>query len=43
MIDIELYPRYLSHQLKTQLNATVVGKLVEINKKRGSVILETDP
>lgn len=39
MIDVELFPRYLAHQLKTQLPATVVGKLIETNKKKGSITL----
>ncbi len=38
-MDVELYPRYLAHQLRTQINATVVGKVVDINKKKGSLIL----
>ena len=43
MIDVEIYPRYMAHQLRTQINATVVGKVIEINKKKGSFIVETDP
>jgi hypothetical protein len=43
MIEVELYPRYMAHQLRTQLNATIVGKLTEINKKKESFIIETDP
>jgi len=38
-MDIELYPRYLPHHLRTQMAATVVGKLVEYNPKRHSIIL----
>lgn len=43
MMDVELYPRYMAHQLRTQINATVVGKVIEINKKKASLVLETDP
>lgn len=43
MIEVEVYPRYMAHQLRTQLNATIVGKLIEINKKKESFIIETDP
>lgn len=43
MIDVEIYPRYMAHQLRTQINATIVGKVVETNKKKGSFIVETDP
>lgn len=42
MIDIELFPRYMAHQLRTQINTTIVGKAVDINKKKSSVFLETD-
>ena len=43
MGGIDLFPRYLASQLRTQINATIVGRLSEINKKRGSFTLETDP
>lgn len=43
MQDIEFYPRYMAHQLRTHLPVTVVGRLVEINSKRTSLVLETDP
>jgi hypothetical protein len=33
----------MAHQLRTQINATIVGKLIEVNKKKGSFIIETDP
>lgn len=43
MIEVEIYPRYMAHQLRTQINATIVGKLTEINKKKETFIIETDP
>ena len=43
MQEVELYPRYLAHQLRTHLSAALVGKLVETNPKRNSLLLETDP
>lgn len=43
MIEVEVYPRYMAHQLRTQLNATIVGKLTDINKKKETFIIETDP
>ena len=43
MQEVEVYPRYLAHQLRTHLPATVVGRLVEMNDKKRSLLLETDP
>jgi hypothetical protein len=43
MQEIEYYPRYLAHQLRTHLPVTVVGRLVEINSKRTSLLIEADP
>lgn len=43
MQEAEFYPRYLAHQLRTHLPATVVGRLLEVNEKRNSVLIETDP
>jgi hypothetical protein len=42
MQDLDLFPRYMGHQLRTHLSATVVGKLLEANPKRNSLMLETD-
>lgn len=42
MQDIEFYPRYMAHQLRTHLPATVVGRLVETDSKRNSLLLQTD-
>ena len=39
MQDIELFPRYMAHQLRTHLAATVVGRLVELNDKKHSIVL----
>jgi hypothetical protein len=39
MQDVELYPRYMAHQLRTHIPASVVGKLIEVNEKRHSVML----
>jgi len=39
MQEVELYPRYMAHQLRTHLSASVVGKLVQINDKRHSIML----
>ena len=43
MQEVELFPRYMGHQLRPTLPATVVGKIVDFNHKRNSAILETDP
>jgi hypothetical protein len=43
MQDAEYFPRYMAHQLRTHLSATVVGRLVEVNEQRHSVMIETDP
>ena len=43
MIEVEIFPRYMAHQLRAQLNASIVGKLIETNKKKASVMIETDP
>lgn len=42
MQETELYPRYLAHQLRTHLSATVVGRLLEVNDQRNSLLVETD-
>ena len=42
MQEADLFPRYMGHQLRPTLLATIVGKLTEINHKRNSVTLETD-
>ena len=43
MIEVEIFPRYMAHQLRAQLNASIVGKLIETNKKKASLMIETDP
>ena len=40
-MELELYPRYQGHCLRTQMAMTVVGKLVGTNPKRCSILLET--
>jgi hypothetical protein len=39
MQEAELFPRYMGHQLRPTLQATVVGKIIEFNNKRNSAIV----
>ena len=42
MQDPEYFPRYMVHQLRTHMPASVVGRLVNINPNKRSITIETD-